>query len=493
MSKNPTISVCMIAKNEEKNLPRLLSSIRGLADEIVVVDTGSEDRTVEIAREYGAKVACFPWCDDFSAARNESLKHATKDYILWLDGDDEVRKDQHEKIRKDLRKHKDAGLFLRLRNVHGESGSESLQLRIFPNHRGVVFEGRVHEQAIYSVQRKNILTFASEAQVLHYGYDTPESVNAKLKRNRAILELEIAEDPDNINTLFFMSKSLRGLGENEAALACLNRLMDFAKANPDLYEKDILKLGVIDLATLLYSLGREEETLSVLEFSKTIYPGSVLVHFTLGELYFRHREYEKAFRELAPLEYETFEHELTPLNIKETRKALLNYLGTSSLFTGDYVVADRCFRELISCDPLERSNYHYLALAREKAGDIDGAIRICNDGLNRFPQDSYFMKRKFLLLVAQGAYKEALEIYEGLNGAGTDTAVVAGRFLIACKGLNVTDMDRFYRLLQEGLSMTIQSFPENLPEIRERLSKHEEPKGAVYFETAISFLLNNCA
>ncbi len=126
----------MIVKNEEKDLPRLLSSIRGLADETIIVDTGSNDNTVDIAKSYGAKVYHFPWCNDFSAARNESLKYATKDYILWLDADDEIKHEEHHKIRNDLKRHKGAGLFLRLKNVYGDSGTDFLQLRIFPNHKG---------------------------------------------------------------------------------------------------------------------------------------------------------------------------------------------------------------------------------------------------------------------------------------------------------------------------------------------------------------------
>jgi glycosyltransferase involved in cell wall biosynthesis len=93
------VSLTVIARNEEKNLPNCLASVRGLFDEIVVIDTGSHDRTAEIARSFGAKVFDFPWIDDFAAARNEALARATGDYAFWLDADDVVDPPQREKLR----------------------------------------------------------------------------------------------------------------------------------------------------------------------------------------------------------------------------------------------------------------------------------------------------------------------------------------------------------------------------------------------------------
>ena len=80
----------MIVKNEQQNLPACLASVEGIFDEIVIVDTGSTDRTKQIAREFGARVFDFAWIDDFAAARNKVLAHATGDYAFWLDADDFV-------------------------------------------------------------------------------------------------------------------------------------------------------------------------------------------------------------------------------------------------------------------------------------------------------------------------------------------------------------------------------------------------------------------
>src|SRR3712207_5969033 len=84
------VSLCMIVKDEEHNLPDCLGPVAGLFDELVVVDTGSSDRTKEVAAALGARVFDFPWCDSFAAARNESLRHATGDWVFWLDADDRI-------------------------------------------------------------------------------------------------------------------------------------------------------------------------------------------------------------------------------------------------------------------------------------------------------------------------------------------------------------------------------------------------------------------
>src|SRR5204863_5400745 len=85
----PRLSLCMIVKNEERFLRNCLESVKDIVDEMVIVDTGSTDSTLDIAREYGAKVIPHVWKDDFSEARNVSLDHATGDWALWLDADEE--------------------------------------------------------------------------------------------------------------------------------------------------------------------------------------------------------------------------------------------------------------------------------------------------------------------------------------------------------------------------------------------------------------------
>src|SRR5436309_6510407 len=99
MSARPRVSLCMIVRNEEKNLRDALTPVAPVVDEMVVVDTGSTDGTRQVAAGLGARVFEFAWCDDFAAARNESLRCATGDWAFWLDADDRLDADNLQKLR----------------------------------------------------------------------------------------------------------------------------------------------------------------------------------------------------------------------------------------------------------------------------------------------------------------------------------------------------------------------------------------------------------
>jgi len=97
--KKPSLSLCMIVKNEEEYLQECLASVEDVVDEIILVDTGSTDRTVEIAGQFDAEVHHIPWNDDFAAARNESIKHASGDWILQLDADERLDPESKKELR----------------------------------------------------------------------------------------------------------------------------------------------------------------------------------------------------------------------------------------------------------------------------------------------------------------------------------------------------------------------------------------------------------
>ena len=192
---NPTLSLCMIVKDEEKFLPTCLESAKDQVDEIIIVDTGSSDRTVEIARKYGAKIYHHPWENSFSKARNYSLKYATCDWIMILDADEVVDKKDAHKL-KDVIKDNDVNV-INLPVFYKPKGGKDLSVssseRIFKNHLGFYYEGIVHNCLKYSGTDKNV-----NIRLNHYGYhDGEELMEKKFKRTSTLLKEQIRNDPEN--------------------------------------------------------------------------------------------------------------------------------------------------------------------------------------------------------------------------------------------------------------------------------------------------------
>ena len=212
-SNAPRLSVCLIVKNEEKFLAQCLKSVRGLAAQIVVVDTGSTDRTVEIAREFGAEIYSFAWCDDFAAARNAALEHATGDWILMLDADEELPAAQHAKLLADMKNANAIAFRLPLVNAGQENEGRSFIPRLFRNAPGVFFHGRIHEQVFASLlgsaKKWGLKTALGTAEILHHGY-TKEMVRDrnKIERNLKLLRAAVEENPADVNLVMNLGLEL---------------------------------------------------------------------------------------------------------------------------------------------------------------------------------------------------------------------------------------------------------------------------------------------
>lgn len=207
-NEQPLISLSMIVKNEEKMLRGCLESAEKVVDEIVIVDTGSTDRTVEIAKEFGAKVYHFDWIDDFAAARNESLKHSKGKWILYLDADERISQFEVDKFRKSLSELSDdsGGLICTIESPHANlTGGESdvhrgSYPRIFRNLglNKVKFQGRVHEQISPSLKENNLQLLQSDIIIYHLGYDqSREIMEGKIERNYRMLLQHVREEPTN--------------------------------------------------------------------------------------------------------------------------------------------------------------------------------------------------------------------------------------------------------------------------------------------------------
>jgi glycosyltransferase involved in cell wall biosynthesis len=186
------ITLALIARNEETYIGRCLKSASGLAAELIVVDTGSTDRTKEMALSCGARVLDFPWIDDFSAARNHALEAAHGRWILVLDADEYLPPSSVEAIRSLTASANAADRAYQLINKsstnEGRTGISGLIVRLFPNDLRVRYEWPVHEQVVTSLQRANIPIENTGIEIIHTGYSSREVNASKQERNLRILE-----------------------------------------------------------------------------------------------------------------------------------------------------------------------------------------------------------------------------------------------------------------------------------------------------------------
>ena len=172
------ISACYIVKNEAENVKRSISSIRGQVDEIVVVDTGSTDRTVAIASGLGANIYDFVWQDDFASARNYALSKATGDWIVLLDADEYFSADTSCNLRKVIGVYGESscnGLLVKMDNIDAASGElldSFYQLRLVRRQPGLAYQGRIHEELLRDGKSLDNLYKVSQdvLRIVHTGY-----------------------------------------------------------------------------------------------------------------------------------------------------------------------------------------------------------------------------------------------------------------------------------------------------------------------------------
>lgn len=208
--KEKTLAVCMIVKNEEKCLPRILSDIQGLYDELIIVDTGSTDQTIAIAKKMGAHVVSLAWTGDFSTARNRSVEEATSGWIMWLDADDRLEAEDVKRLQS-LKHTLQSGCVYNLEVVNKIADGFSppfMQMRLFPNDTRLRFENRVHESIAGSAKKNGFKTMHLPVKVIHTGYAAPEHILSKMERNMIILEEELADNPNAFTLRFLYANTL---------------------------------------------------------------------------------------------------------------------------------------------------------------------------------------------------------------------------------------------------------------------------------------------
>lgn len=384
------LSLCIIVKNEEASLLKTLSSVKDIVDEMVVLDTGSTDRTVEIAQALGARVYHFKWCDDFSAARNEALKYAQGKWVLVLDADEvltpEIVPEIKQLLEHDSLRNSSASRYLVVNLVRQEVGASqspySLVSRLFRNHPEIRFSRPYHAMIDDSVQELlqrephwQIISLSTVA-IQHYGYQ-PEAIAALDKYTRARIAMEgfLASHP---NDPYVCSK----LGALYVQIGQLSEGVELLKRGLTSTELD---------APILFEL-----------------------HYHLGNAYTRSSNIELAAKH--------YQVALQQPILSQLKLGAYNNLGNLLLATGDLAMAKTAYETTLKIDPSFVPGYNNLGKTLKALGQLEDAIASYQQAIQLNPDyaDAYQNLGVVWLKIGKvpeslSAFKKAIALHETRN------------------------------------------------------------------------------
>lgn len=247
MEKKKTISLCMIVKNEEKFLEACLNSVKDIVDEIIIVDTGSIDGTIDIANKFHAKIINYKWNNNFSEARNISLKEASKEWILLMDADDVLEKKDISKLIEIINNGNQVGYFFNTLSYISENNKldyvYSSNIRLLRNIGEYEFKGPIHEQITHKFEVTDYSKFSLiDIRVHHYGYlpFINESKN-KRQRNISIIKDELSIYPYNPFQNYNMGNEYFAMRDYNEALKYYDIAYDNISSNSSYFSNLIIK------------------------------------------------------------------------------------------------------------------------------------------------------------------------------------------------------------------------------------------------------------
>ena len=316
----------MIVKNEEKNIKRALSWGKDIVSEQIVVDTGSTDRTVEIAKQMKAKVFHFNWIDDFSAAKNYAIEQAKGDWIVFLDADEYIPAEDVQKIpailaemdstsyhalitslvqvdkNADMTRHKTEGSLKWITTVK-EDGSTGLSLsgtviRMFRNQPGLRYQGRIHEKLYSAKDPLSCADISQDVAVLHTGYN-PEEMKEKNKvaRNIHLIKKELDDHPNDYSLLTCLADSYFDQKNDDEAALWYEKA---AQSLPEGLGEDNIQGAMIFKHLLLIYLNRPNEAAAKKAYSRgtRYFPKDADYDYLMGRYYVNQKQYGEGIQYL---------------------------------------------------------------------------------------------------------------------------------------------------------------------------------------------------
>jgi tetratricopeptide (TPR) repeat protein len=291
----------MIVRDEERQLAECLEPVAPLFDEIVIIDTGSRDRTKEIAGRFTSCVFDHVWEDDFSVARNETLRRANGEWIFWLDADDRLDQTNVAKLRGllgTLDEH--LGVYIMETACPAAYACEGTCVishpRLFRRHSDLHWEGRVHEQLRPDFGALGYETHWSDIRIEHVGYQDPALYQRKLHRDVRLLRMDYAVNPDNASTLVHLGTAYYHLGRWSESKQYLQRLL--TRNQPP---GDHLRQVYAVLASISLREGALQSALGTLQEGLSLFPSDAYLLYLKADCLYELDEYEDARQTLVHL------------------------------------------------------------------------------------------------------------------------------------------------------------------------------------------------
>jgi len=301
MSKNiPLLSVAMIVRDEEQVLPECLENLKSFVDEICIIDTGSVDETISIAKSANAKVKCIPWQDDFAYARNESLKLCTGKWIFIFDADERLSAEDSVKLRQLVEKNIFCAYRLWTRNYTQRTDRSDFQyaeknnpwanefpgwfpsakIRLFPNLPEIKFEGPVHETVLTSLQQIGIPVVDNEEIVIHH-YGERKSKEKIFEKQKMYLHLgkkKTQQQPENPYSFAELASQYAEMGHFPDALEYYRKALEKEANHPEWWA---------EIGSLLFILGHKKEAEQSFQIAVKLNPNYFSAWRNLSLLYIK--------------------------------------------------------------------------------------------------------------------------------------------------------------------------------------------------------------
>lgn len=286
----------MIAKNEEKNIERCINSYKEIVDEIIVVDTGSADNTIAIAKKLGAKVFNYNWKDDFAAAKNYALSKAIGDWIIFLDADEYFDKQKSKNIPRIIKKLNNSidAIICKIINIDKERKiilDENITIRIFKK-KNIKYKNKIHEKLCKKSSELNCISISiSKLGIYHTGY-SKNIIERKLKRNLKLLLSEFEKGDRSPLMYYYLSDCYYGLQEYEKVIECAKYSIDNGF---DVYGYKIKPYQ--NILSSMFELNYEEESMKkIIDKTKNEFPNCPLAYIYEAWINHKYKKYDEALK-----------------------------------------------------------------------------------------------------------------------------------------------------------------------------------------------------